>query len=503
MAGHASQHRRRKGTTTVRSAGLRRRRTTSTGSHSGPRHPVSLPPLTLTALRALMASPYGYFTKPTQQFLESHREYRTGFYAVLGRQRRSWHRNPYAEFPELFWLLESIIGLPTNSDGNLWWVAWFRAIRAVWGISTPALLERIRQTTTGLQFRGFEAKPTRKQPIITSRNYSDILETAEHTIDGRRREDLITLELSELPSRFISALRALGITASPSELVGGDKIPLVIETWNNALKLKGKARFVGVDTKTGFLIPPVPFTVIGWPVRIVVWGLNPHYTDTMLFEKEQALAHPGTWDSYARFHVGNGNTAEWPQILSWAIKSRYYYNLGTIAASLQSQQFHTLNEYYNRHGRSSDYRLQAFWGHTNRFGVMATEFLPFHSPKTALPTNIRDFLGSNHLQSLADQLDAYHKILLDTTMDILGPDGWIIALGQSVSQATQALLTAHGTLAINTCTNGTNVMKNVQTGTWTPKNSSSSYRVSFSPFMRTANGPLNKNVDIAAWLKQL
>lgn len=258
----------------------------------------------------------------------------------------------------------------------------------------------------------------------------------------------------------------------------------------------GDARFAHVEETPGLPVPPVPFTVMGWPVRIVVWGLNPHYTSTMSEEKRQALAPPGTWDSYARFHVDGTRTTYGPEVLTWAVTSPYYYNLGTIAASLQAQQFHTLREYY--HAKSPSDRLGAFWGRTNKFGVMAAEFLPFHSRKTAFPTNIRTFLGPDHPQlALADQLEAYHDVLLKTILDALGPEGWIIALGNATSEAIQMLLMKYGNITIQ------HVNGKIQVGSWTPHNGVGRYKVSFSPFMRTAGGPLNTNANIETWLQQV
>ena len=309
------------------------------------------------------------------------------------------------------------------------------------------------------------------------------------------------MELTELPTRFISALRALDIPASEGEPVQWGTFQSGVQAWNAALKLKGDARFVDADTNLNRVpVPPVPFTVIGWPVRMVVWGLNPHYSDAVLAEKRQAVAAPGTWGSYARFHLPRPHDAgsPWPGVLPWAIKSQYYYNLGTVAATLQSRQFHTLQHFYERTHQRSERRLRAFWDRTQQFGVMAAEFLPFHSKRAAFPINVRNFLGPGHPQlALADQMDAYHEVLLQTIVDTLGPDGWIIALGNAAANAAETLLKCHGTLKINYHQN------KIQVGVWTPQNSPNCYKVSLSPFMGTAGGPLNRNADIERWLQKV
>lgn len=309
------------------------------------------------------------------------------------------------------------------------------------------------------------------------------------------------MDLTELPTRFISALRALDILAAEDEPVQWGTFQSVTQGWNAALKLQGDARFVDAEPNLSRVpVPPVPFTVIGWPVRMVVWGLNPHYSDAVLDEKRQAVAAPGTWGSYARFHLPRPHdvTSPWPAVLPWAIKSQYYYNLGTIAATLQSRQFHTLQHFYDNMRPPSERRLQAFWNRTQQFGVMAVEFLPFHSKRAAFPINVRKFLGPGHPQlALADHMDAYHDVLLQTIVEALGPDGWIIALGNAAANAAESLLMRHGTLEIYYR------MGKIRVGCWTPRNSSNHYKVSFSPFMGTAGGPLNKKVDIERWLRQV
>ncbi|PSR36467.1 MAG: hypothetical protein C7B44_08890 [Sulfobacillus thermosulfidooxidans] len=225
------------------------------------------------------------------------------------------------------------------------------------------------------------------------------------------------------------------------------------------------------------------------------WGLNPHYDAGALQEKIVASSYhveepPGTWYSYAQFYLNYpfSASAPWPGSLPWAIHSRYYYNLGTITGTLKDKQFTLLKDKYDEAVDPSQKRLQAFWDIAKDYGIMAAEYLPMHSRKTVTRT-----LGPG--SSVTKQVQAYHTTLLQTIMQVLEPDGWIVAMGNPCTRAVRQLLSQNGTLTKMQHVNGAIVLE-----TWTPRDSTSSFKVSFGPFIGTAGGALNSTAAVENWL---
>lgn len=233
------------------------------------------------------------------------------------------------------------------------------------------------------------------------------------------------------------------------------------------------------------------------------WGLNPHYDDEALYEKLIALRYsygviPGTWEAYAHFYLNYPFSAiePWPGSLPWAIHSTYYYNLGTITGTLKKRQFTLLKDEYNVTVDARHRRLKAFWSVAQDYGVMAVEYLPFHSQKAALPLDLSEKLGTGNL--LVAQSARYHATLFQTITQVLEPGGWIVAMGKPCTMAVRALLQQNGKL-----TGAKGVGGGISLETWTPTGGAASYKVSFGPFIGTAGGPLNSNAAIQNWLNSM
>ncbi len=312
-----------------------------------------------------------------------------------------------------------------------------------------------------------------------------------------------------LPEQFIKALNDLGFDIHNSDRVEKGVVALhaIVQKWNTALGYDSlnAARFRDFEKSAkfpdGLPIAPIPFTATGWPIQVVFWGLNPHYDDAVLDEKSAAYRYgrgvtPGTWEAYAHFYLNYpfNNIEPWPGSLKWAISSNYYYNLGTITATLKSGRFTLLNSLYPAFPPSP--RLPAFWSIAQDYGVMAVEYLPFHSQKAALPPNLSMVLGAN--SPVLTQSQRYHETLLQTIEKVLAPGGWIVAMGKACTQALRALLQQQGVLS-----EAKGISGGISLETWTPKGDEVSYKVSFGPFIGTAGGPLNSNVAIQNWLEAM
>lgn len=234
---------------------------------------------------------------------------------------------------------------------------------------------------------------------------------------------------------------------------------------------------------------------------MVFWGLNPHYDNGALHEKLAALRYsygvlPGTWEAYAHFYLNYPFTdiESWPGSLKWAISSTYYYNLGTITGTLKCGKFTLLRNRYNMAAPPSQRRLQAFWDIAQDYGVMAVDYLPFHSQKAALPPELSRKLGAGN--PLVAQSARYHATLLQTIEQVLEPGGWIVAMGKPCTMAVRALLQQNGAL-----TGAKDIEGSISLETWTPAGGAASYKVSFGPFIGTAGGPLNSTAAIQNWLE--
>ena len=314
---------------------------------------------------------------------------------------------------------------------------------------------------------------------------------------------------SILPAQFMTALDNLGFHIDGHDPVDLEPLHKIVEKWNKTLGYTAQSlerfRYAECDPQSQDLvpIPPIPFTAIGWPIKVVFWGLNPHYDLGALEEKLAAFCYrynvsPGTWEAYAHFYLNYPftETEPWPGSLKWAISSTYYYNLGTVTGTLKNRQFALLKDKYDMSIPPPQRRLEAFWGIAQDYGVMAVEYLPFHSQKAAFPPILAKKFGATN--TVVAQAAAYHATLLQTIEQVLEPGGWIVAMGKPCTVAVRALLQKTGTLTRPVSVNG-----GISLETWKPTGSEDFYKVSCGPFIGTAGGPINSNAAIQNWLEAM
>lgn len=193
--------------------------------------------------------------------------------------------------------------------------------------------------------------------------------------DTLKGQSMMKNSTAILPAQFIHALNDLGFNIEGQDLVCLEPLSTIVKDWNQQLGFPPghPAEFKYAEplppSPTSVPISPIPFTVTGWPIKVVFWGLNPHCDlETVEAEKSAAQAYdsnvsPGTWEAYAHFYLNYpfSNSEPWPGSLKWAITSRYYYNLGTVTGTLKDKKFTLLRERYDKALPAPERRLNAFW----------------------------------------------------------------------------------------------------------------------------------------------
>ncbi len=214
---------------------------------------------------------------------------------------------------------------------------------------------------------------------------------------------------------------------------------------------------------------------------------------------------PATWDNYVRFYVGDT-----PKFLQWAIASKYYYNVGSLLASLAAGnnrwiplgslppaplKFHPTAPLT----LTRKLRLSQFITATNKMGVILAEHIPFHSAVA--------FKYSNAANAA---LAPYHASVLDTFEECLTARGWLVAVGLKSGESLKEVLKTKGTLQmvnVASCTQkttkqGQTPRYHFEMGCWVSRKTGITHTVTCIPFWSTIYGP-NSRAEFDQWLTYL
>lgn len=310
-----------------------------------------------------------------------------------------------------------------------------------------------------------------------------------------------------LQAAFLTSLQALGVQAQANKPVDVSDYEAVLTRMNQLVRgpdgHAGQAAFYPAGATIGgrrVLIPPVPFVVIGWPVRLAIWGLNPHYDPIVApEEKAFALRQGKTWGRYADFHYSRPQwdpDAGWPGVLPYAVTSSYYVTIGKVLASLKKRDQQpgarmTSDDFKKafspRKLKNKKARAKPFWSLAQNFGVIMLEAIPFHSQ--TFPAMDQRWLACPAIQH-------YHQALLKVLDAVLTPDGLLCVVGRKAEKSARQVLDHQLQITQAFCP-ARKVRPCCLRGFWGTR------RVSLTPFWRTRSGHLNSHQQLANWFNQI
>lgn len=297
---------------------------------------------------------------------------------------------------------------------------------------------------------------------------------------------------SQITDAFLEVLRRLNVHAHRHQTVKPVDFQRALFDANRGFGLPNAAQFRFISK--GMPIAPIPLTVVGWPVRVVLWGLNPRFSEDTATEKQAAIT--GTWRDYAAFYIG---TRQAPAFFQYAFHGhgQYYPTVAMVVATLKhpvteptTRAGHVVRKLHDYHATNAAAQTTAvknaaaFWEIVHGFGVMTMEFIPFHSPRTiAVATQ-----NPATLQALG--YHAYHQQLVALMEQVLEPKGWIIANGADAVAALRAQLGPALIIRKSTA--------RYALGTWKGRSVTL-----LKTFWKTANGWPNSDADFRTWLEQI
>ncbi len=297
---------------------------------------------------------------------------------------------------------------------------------------------------------------------------------------------------SQLVDAFCAVLRPLNVHAHRQQAVQPVDFQRALFNANRGFGLRGQAQFQFISK--GVPVAPIPLTIVGWPVHVVLWGLNPRFSEDTASDKQVATG--GTWTDYAAFYIG---THQAPAFFQYAFSGHghYYPTLAMVMATLKDpvtgpttptgHVVRKLHDYLGAHAVAQTPAMKnaaAFWTMAHDFGVMTLEFIPFHSPRTIAVTK----QNPATLQALG--YHAYHQQLVALMEQVVAPKGWIVANGADAVAALRAQLGP--ALVIDKTT------PQYALGTWKGRSVTL-----LRTFWKTAKGWPNSDADFRTWLEQI